>query len=139
MDGYLKDTYNGDKYADEDRLGATTRVVWQPTETFNADVFYYWSKIKENGAGFSCFYQNPNGVFNTFTWPGFTEPNSYQTRCNLSESESKDNKVLLNGPTNFEMTSQILGLTLTKEFDSFDIKGTLALSMTLTLPTSQVF
>ncbi len=86
LDGYLKNTYNGDKYGDEDRLGATARVVWQATDTFNADLFYYWSKIKENGAGFTCVYQNPNGVFNTFTWPGFTEPNSYQSRCNVSES-----------------------------------------------------
>lgn len=123
LDGYLKNTYNGDDYADEDRLGATTRVVWQATDTLNADLFYYWSKINENGAGFTCFYQNPNGSFNTFTWPGFTAPNSYQSRCNVSQSESKDSKVLLNGPTQFEMTSQILALTLDWEFDGFDVKS----------------
>ena len=109
LDGYLESTYNGEHYGDEDRLGATARVVWQATDTFNADLFYYWSKIDENGAGFTCVYQNPNGVFNTFTWPGFTAPNSYQSRCNVSEAEADDNKVLLNGPTKFEMTSQILG------------------------------
>jgi iron complex outermembrane recepter protein len=128
LDGYLKNTYNGDKYGDEDRLGATARVVWQPTETLNVDTFYYWSKIKENGAGFSCFYQNPNGTFNTFTWPGFTAPGSYESRCNKSQEESKDNKVVLNGPTKFEQTSQILGVTLDWEFDTFDIKSITAWS-----------
>lgn len=127
-DGYLKSTYNGNKYGDEDRLGATARILWQPTDTFNTDVFYYWSKINENGAGLSCFYQNPNGVFNTFTWPGFTEPGSFQSRCNVSQSESEDNKLLINGPTNFEMTSQILGLTLNWEYDNFDIKSITAWS-----------
>ena len=128
LDGYVKNTYNGDKYGDEDRLGATARVIWQPTDTLNADVFYYWSKINEHGAGFSCVYQNPNGVFNTFTWPGFTAPNSYQSRCNASEEESKDTKVLLNGPTQFEMTSQIVGLTLNWEYDNFEIKSVTAWS-----------
>tara|TARA_R110002073_G_scaffold50575_4_gene133634 strand:+ start:1200 stop:3770 length:2571 start_codon:yes stop_codon:yes gene_type:complete len=128
MDGYLKSTFNGKKYGDEDRLGATARVLWQPTDTLSADVFYYWSKVSENGAGLSCFYQNPNGVFNTFTWPGFTEPGSYESRCRVSESESKDNKLLINGPTKFEMTSQILGLTLNWEFDNFEIRSITAWS-----------
>ena len=128
MDGYLKSTYNGDKYGDEDRYGATARLLWQPTDTFSTDVFYYWSKVSENGAGLTCFYQNPNGVFNTFTWPGFTEPGSYESRCRVSESESEDNKLLINGPTRFEMTSQILGLTLNWEFDNFDIRSITAWS-----------
>jgi iron complex outermembrane receptor protein len=122
-DGYLKNTYNGDKYADEDRLGAKARVIWQPTDTLTVDTFYYWSKIKENGAGFTCVYQNPNGTFNTFTWPGFTEPGSFESRCNKSQEESKDSKVLINGPTKFEQTSQILGVTLDWEFDNFSIKS----------------
>jgi len=123
LDGYLKNTANGDKYGDEDRLGATARVVWQPTDTLDVDGFYYWSKIKENGAGFTCNYENPNGAFNTFTWPGFTEPGSYQSRCNTSKEQSEDNKVLLDGPTKFEQTSQILGITLDWEFDGFTIKS----------------
>jgi iron complex outermembrane receptor protein len=128
LDGYLKSTYNGKKYGDEDRLGASARVLWTPTETFNADGFYYWSKIDENGAGLTCVYQNPNGVFNTFTWPGFTEPNSYQSRCNASEAEADDDNVLINGPTKFKMTSQITGLTLNWEYDNFEIKSITAWS-----------
>ncbi|MEZ5502470.1 MAG: TonB-dependent receptor [Halioglobus sp.] len=127
-DGYLKSTYNGQKYGDEDRLGATARLLWQPTDTFNTDLFYYWSKINENGAGLTCFYQNPDGVFNTFTWPGFTAPGSYESRCNTSEAESKDNKVLINGPTKFKMTSQIVGLTFNWEFDNYEIKSITAWS-----------
>lgn len=128
MDGYLKSSYNGEKYADEDRLGATARLFWQPTDKFSTDVFYYWSKINENGAGLTCVYQNPDAVFNTFTWPGFTAPKSYESRCRASESESDDHKILTNGPSKFEMTSQILGLTLNWEFDNFDIRSITAWS-----------
>jgi iron complex outermembrane recepter protein len=128
MDGYLKSTYNGKQYGDEDRLGATARLIWQPTDTFNTDVFYYWSKVNENGAGLTCVYQNPDGVFNTFTWPGFTAPNSYESRCRVSEAEAENDKVLVNGPAKFEMTSQILGLTLNWEYDDFDIKSITAWS-----------
>ncbi len=128
LDGYLKSTYNGNKYGDEDRLGATARLYWQPTDTFNTDLFYYWSKIDENGAGLTCFFQNPNGVFNTFTWPGFTAPNSYESRCHASESEADDDKITINGPTRFEMTSQILGVTLNWEYDDFEIKSITAWS-----------
>jgi len=127
-DGYMESTYNGEKYGDEDRLGATARVVWQPTDTFNTDLFYYWSKINENGAGLSCVFQNPGSSFNTFTWPGFTAPASYQSRCNASEAQADDTDVLINGPTQFELTSQIVGLTLSWEFDAFEIKSITAWS-----------
>jgi iron complex outermembrane receptor protein len=128
LDGYLKSTYNGDKYGDEDRLGATARMYWQPTDTFSADAFYYWSKIDENGAGLTCVYQNPNGVFNTFSWPGFTEPSAYQSRCNTSEAAADDDKILINGPSKFKMSSQILGVTLNWKYDDFDIKSITAWS-----------
>jgi iron complex outermembrane receptor protein len=123
MDGYLESTYNGEKYGDEDRLGATGRLYWQPGDVFSTDVFYYRSKINENGAGLTCVLQNPGAAFNTFTWPGFTAPNSYEDRCNVSQSEADDDKVLINGPSKFKMTSQILGLTLNWEYDDFDIKS----------------
>jgi iron complex outermembrane receptor protein len=127
-DGYLESTYNGEHYGDEDRLGATARMVWQPTDTFNTDLFYYWSKINENGAGLTCVYQNPNGVFNTFTWPNFTAPNSFLNRCNVSEEQADDEEILINGPTKFEMTSQIVGVTLNWEYDNFEIKSITAWS-----------
>ncbi|CAA0125538.1 Pesticin receptor [Halioglobus japonicus] len=128
LDGYLKNTYNGNKYGDEDRLGATARLYWQPTETFSTDVFYYWSKIDENGAGLTCFFQNPGSVFNTFTWPGFTAPESYQTRCGTSESEADDDKIIINGPSKFEMTNQILSVTANWKYDKFEIKSITAWS-----------
>jgi iron complex outermembrane receptor protein len=128
MDGYLKSTYGGEEYGDQDRLGATARLYWQPSNAFNTDLFYYWSKTEENGAGLTCFFQNPNSVFNTFTWPGFTAPKSYESRCQSSEAESKDHKVLINGPSTFEMTSQIVGLTLNWEYKHFAIKSITAWS-----------
>ena len=128
MSGYLKSTYDGEKYGDQDRLGATARFHWRPSSAFSADLFYYWSKINENGAGLTCFSQNPNSVFNTFTWPGFTAPKSYESRCQSSEAESEDHKVLINGPSTFEMTSQITGLTLNWEYKHFKIKSITAWS-----------
>ena len=128
MDGYLKSTYDGEEYGDQDRLGATARLYWQPSNAFNTDLFYYWSKTDEKGAGLTCFFQNPDSVFNTFTWPGFTAPKSYESRCRSSEAESKDHKVLINGPSTFEMTSQIVGLTLNWEYKHFEIKSITAWS-----------
>ena len=112
----------------QDRLGATARLYWQPSGTFSTDLFYYWSKTDEKGAGLTCFFQNPDSVFNTFTWPGFTAPKSYESRCRSSEAESKDHKVLINGPSTFEMTSQIVGLTLNWEYKHFEIKSITAWS-----------
>jgi outer membrane receptor protein involved in Fe transport len=122
-DGYLESTDNGDTYGDEDRMGATTRLYWEPTDTFNADLFYYWSRIDENGTGMTCIYQNPNGVFNTFTWPGFTEPDAYQSRCLTSEAEADNGNIIINGPSRFKIDSQITGLTLNWAFDAFDVKS----------------
>jgi iron complex outermembrane receptor protein len=128
LDGYLKSTYDSEEYGDQDRLGATARLYWQPSGTFSTDLFYYWSKVDENGAGLTCFSQNPDSVFNTFTWPEFTAPKSYESRCRSSETESKDHKVLINGPSTFEMTSQIVGLTLNWEYKYFAIKSITAWS-----------
>lgn len=123
MDGYLESTYNGEHYGDEDRIGATGRLYWQASDVFSTDIFFYHSEINENGAGLTCVFQNPDGVFNTFTWPGFTEDKVYESRCRASESEADDSNVLINGPTKFKMTSQILGATLNWEFDDFDIQS----------------
>ncbi len=128
LDGYVESTNNGEHYGDQDRLGATGRLFWQASDTLSADLFYYWSKVDENGAGLTCIYQNPNGVFNTFTWPGFETPGSYESRCRVSEAEADDDEVLINGPSTFEMTSQILGVTLNWEYDNFDIKSITAWS-----------
>jgi iron complex outermembrane receptor protein len=128
QDGYLDGQFDNQEYGDEDRNAATARVLWTPTDNFTTDLFYYWSKVEENGGGLTCFFQNPNGVFNTFTWPGFTEPNSFQSRCNASEAASEDEKVTINGPTHFEIESQILGVTLNWKFDDFEIKSITAWS-----------
>ena len=127
-DGYMESLFNGQDYGDENRYGATARVLWTPTDTFSADLFYYYSKIKENGGGLTCVLQNPGATFNTFTWPGFTEAGSFASRCERAESESKNDKLTLNGPTRFEIESQILGLTLNWEVGQFNLKSITAWS-----------
>ena len=127
-DGYMESLFNGQDYGDENRYGATARVLWTPTDTFSADLFYYYSKIKENGGGLTCVLQNPGATFNTFTWPGFTEAGSFASRCERAESESQNDKLTLNGPTRFEIESQILGLTLNWEVGQFNLKSITAWS-----------
>ena len=51
-----------------------------------------------------------------------------QAHSNTSEKEADDHHVLINGPTKFEMTSQITGLTLNWEYDNFEIKSITAWS-----------
>ncbi len=127
-DGYMDSLFNGQDYGDENRYGATARVLWTPIDTFSADLFYYYSKIKENGGGLTCVLQNPGATFNTFTWPGFTEAGSFASRCERAESESQNDKLTLNGPTRFEIESQILGLTLNWEVGQFNLKSITAWS-----------
>ncbi len=122
-DGYLESRFDGQEYGDEDRYGATARLLWQASENLDADLFYYWSKIEENGGGLTCFLQNPEGVFNTFTWPGYREPGSFASRCRESEAASDDEDLTINGPTRFEQTTQILGLTLNWQIGDFEIKS----------------
>jgi len=128
LDGYMKSDFDGTEYGDEERLGASARVLWQPTDAFNTDLFYYWSKVDEQGAGLTCFLQNPQGTFNTFSWPGFTGPNAYEQQCNASEKASENGDVTINGPTEFTMESQILGVTLNWEFDDVEVKSITAWS-----------
>ena len=42
----MKSRFNRQNYGDEDRYGATARVLWTPTDAFSTDLFYYYSKIK---------------------------------------------------------------------------------------------
>ena len=123
LDGYLKNSYDDRKFGDEDRIGATGRLLWEPSDVFSTDVFYYWSKLNENGAGQNCVSQNPDGVFNTFNWPGFEQPGAYMERCNASEAAGEGYEVTINGASEFEMTTQIAGLTLIWDYDDFVIKS----------------
>ena len=127
-DGYMKSRFNRQNYGDEDRYGATARALWTPTDAFSTDLFYYYSKIKENGGGLTCVLQNPGATFNTFTWPGFTEAGSFASRCEFAEAESKDDNLTLNAPTRFEIESQILGLTLNWQVGKFNLKSITAWS-----------
>ena len=123
QDGYLESRFDGQKYGDEDRYGGTARVLWQPTEQVDADLFYYYSDIDENGGGLTCFLQNPDATFNTFTWPGFEEPGSFASRCAAAEKASNDEKLIINGPTGFEQKTQILGLTLSWNIGDYELKS----------------
>ncbi|NQX89268.1 MAG: TonB-dependent receptor [Halioglobus sp.] len=122
-DGYMESEFDGKEYGDEDRLGATARLLWQPTNNLDADLFYYWSKIKENGGGLTCVLQNPKGVFNSFAWPNFNTPDAFASQCRASEEASDDTNLTINGPTSFKQTSQILGLTFNWQVGDFEIKS----------------
>lgn len=125
-DGYLKNVHDGDMYGDEERLAATGALDWQVSDTFNANLFGYWSKQKELGAGVNCLIVNPGAQLQNFLVPADDRnPNgaSYSDACNKSASLAKDNKVDMDGPSRFEMTNTISALTLSWELDDLTIKS----------------
>lgn len=128
-DGYLENDATGAKFGDEDRLAATARVLWQATDTFSADVFTFWSKQNERGAGFTCLHAgNPNSDYGLIAIPdGAGGFNNFESACNDSENE-KFGKVTINGPSVFQMENAISALTLTWEFDDIELKSITAYS-----------
>jgi len=128
-DGFLKNDTTGARFGDEDRLAATARIMWQATDTFSADVFTFWSKQNERGAGFTCVSaNNPDSDYSLIRIPnGSNGFDNYETACQQSEKEDFG-KVTINGPSIFQMQNAISALTLTWELDDIELKSITAYS-----------
>lgn len=125
-DGYLKNVHDGDIYGDEERLAATGALNWQINDAFNANLFGYWSKQKELGAGVNCLVINPGAQLQSFLLPSSDHNpsgTSYSDACNKSAGLAKDSKIDIDGPSRFEMTNTISALTLSWEVDDLTIKS----------------
>jgi len=125
-DGYMENTIDDRAFGDEDRLAATARVLWEASEVFSADLFTYFSKQNENGAAFTCLFANPQGnIAGQLSYPGpagSSEVVNFRDVCEQSEQLAKDNKVALN-KSKFQLTNQLVGLTLAWDMDDFEIKS----------------
>ena len=130
-DGFLENDATGAKFGDEDRIAATARVSWQATDTFNADVFTFWSKQNERGAGFTCVYAPVPGVLADYSLLAIPDGNggfgTFQNACNASEN-ADFGKVTINGPSVFQMQNAISALTLTWELEDIELKSITAYS-----------
>jgi len=123
-DGYLENTLDSRAFGDEDRLAAAARVLWEPGEVFSADLFTYFSKIKENGVALTCLFANPQAnLAGQLTYPNASGTfTSFQSVCNQSEKLADDNKVAINGSL-FQMTSELVGLSLSWDLEPFELKS----------------
>jgi outer membrane receptor protein involved in Fe transport len=117
-DGYIKEVNSGDWYGDEDRLAATARILWQPTDTFSADIFTYYSKLNEKGSAATCIVQNTGANLMNLSYPPGVNA---RDRCYYSESLAEDHKVVLDAPSHAQLNNSIFGLTLRWDLDDFEV------------------
>ena len=121
-DGYMENVVDGRDFGDEDRLAATARVLWEATDNFAADLFLYASKQNENGAAFTCRFENVNGNIVQQLYPLDGQLRGFQDACLESEALAEDNKIALNESA-FRMQSQIAAITLSWDLDDYEIKS----------------
>jgi len=124
-DGYLKNIAGSRDYGDEDRVAATTRLLWTPTRDFSADVFLYASKQNENGLGTNCLFVNPNGnLSGKLVYPGTgSSTTNFQTSCNQSEAAVADRKVAMTDKSAFRIDNQMTALTLSWDLGPVELKS----------------
>lgn len=128
-DGYIQNITDGRDYGDEDRIAATARIYWQATDIFSVDTFLYWAKQNENGAAFTCRFQNDSALYSQVSFPSTSSSNNnYQQACLASERQAEGHNITSAGPSKFQMTSNIAALTLAWELDDIEIKSVTAWS-----------
>ncbi len=119
--GYLENELDDKNWGDEDRIAATTRWVWNLTDTLSAEVFGYWSRQDERGTGITCIFQNPASNLAEVDWPA---QDDFEDGCRRSEALADRNEVSLNTDTSFtQMSSGILALTVDWAIAGFDVKS----------------
>ncbi len=121
LDGYLENDLDDADFGDEDRISATTRLVWNPTDTLTTEIFGYWSRQHEHGTGITCIFQNPDSNLAEVDWPA--QPD-FEDGCRHSEEVAERNEVSLNTETSFtRMSTGILALTADWTIGAFELKS----------------
>jgi len=109
-EGFLENVTDGEHFSDEDRIGASLRVLWDVNENFSADLFSFWSRTNEFSQGPTCVLQNPDASLPNLTFP--QQPNFADT-CRESEALRDDRKISFNSDLSiFEVESSMVALTL---------------------------
>lgn len=124
-DGYLDNIAGSRDYGDEDRLAATSRLLWTPTRAFSADVFLYFSKQNENGLGTNCLFANPGGnLAGQLVYPGTGESvTQFRPSCNASEAAADDREISMTDKSAFQITNQMMALTLAWDLEAIELKS----------------
>lgn len=121
FDGYLDNVLDGNEFGDEDRWAVTGRLVWDVSDTFNADLFAYWSRQRERSTGLTCLFQNPESNLAMLVTPGGV---SFEEACRRSEALASGEEVAVNSADSVvEIDSSILALTLNWYADDLHIKS----------------
>lgn len=109
-EGFLRNEVDGETLSDEDRVGASLRVLWDVNEDFSADLFSFWSRTDEFSQGPTCILQNPDASLPNLTFP---QQPDYGPACRESEALRDDRKISFNSDLSiFEVESSMLALTL---------------------------
>jgi len=127
-DGYTENVLTGRYHGDEDRLAASTRILWEATDNFSADLFTYVSKQNENGFAGTCIFMNDAGrIAGQQRFPGQgSELTSYKDACLQSEALADHDKIAI-GDSVFRLQNQISALTLAWQLDDIEIKSITAI------------
>ncbi len=110
LDGYFNNRNGSGDFADEDRLAASMRLLWDVSDKLTMDVFAFWSKQDELSVGMTCLFQNPDANIMQLRYPGQPEVSD---ACRDSEQASRDNAFELNqAHSEISMENTMAALTL---------------------------
>jgi len=119
--GYLENEVDGHEFGDEDRIAATARWVWRPSDELTAELFGYWSRQDERSTALTCIFQNPESNLATLDWPALPD---FKTGCDRSQQVSKRNAVSMNTESSaIRMSTGITALTVDWLIDAFEVKS----------------
>ncbi|MGH7897197.1 MAG: TonB-dependent receptor, partial [Candidatus Binatia bacterium] len=124
--GFLENEVDGANFGDEDRISATTRLLWNPTDSLATEIFGYWSRQDERGTAITCIHQNPASNLSQVDWPARPD---FEVGCRRSEEVSDRDEVSLNTGTSFtKMSTGILALTTDWTIGGFEVKSVTGLN-----------